>query len=47
MVKDRALSVKIIGRMYPSFNPGFLNIRNCIVQGGTNRLNLSIAFDSL
>jgi hypothetical protein len=46
MVKDRALKIKVIGRMYPLFSPGFLTIRNCILHGGFNRINLSLAFDS-
>ena len=46
MVRDKTLSVRLVGRTLPSFQPGYFCIRNCMVEGGRVSVGLSMVFDS-
>lgn len=46
MVRDKTLSLKVIGKRFPLFQPGFLTLHNCIMEGGRVRVNLDLVFDS-
>ena len=46
MVRDKTLSLKVLGKRCPLFQPGLLTVYNCIMEGGKVRVNLNMVFDS-